>query len=93
MLYPASLAMTVLYFATIFKCLGNFGKFGDLSFGVYIWHFPIIQILLTYDLFLNEVSGVAIFMIFTFIASYLSWHLIEKHCLYKTSHYVMSGVK
>ena len=93
MFYPASLAIVVLYFAAIFKYLGNFGNFGDLSFGVYIWHFPIIQVLLTYNLFLDQVTGLVMFIICTLIASYISWHLFEKRYLYKSSHYVVSEKK
>lgn len=88
-LYPMSLAIIVLYFSCIFKYLGNFGKFGDLSFGVYIWHFPIIQIFVFYNFFVNPVIGVALFLVTIFLASYLSWHLIEKRYLYKSSHYIM----
>jgi peptidoglycan/LPS O-acetylase OafA/YrhL len=93
MFYPASLAIIVLFFATIFKYLGNFGQYGDLSFGVYIWHFPIIQIMLSYNLFSNQLIGVGMFITCTFIASYISWHLIEKRFLFKSSHYVVSEKK
>jgi len=87
--YPISLAVIVLYFANIFKYLGNFGKFGDLSFGVYIWHFPILQVFVAYNLFVNPVIGVGLFLITIIFSSYLSWHLIEKRYLYKSSHYII----
>lgn len=89
-LYPASLAVVVIYFATIFKYLGNFGKLGDLSFGVYIWHFPIIQIFIFYGFFSNITLGALSLILSIFITSYLSWHLIEKRFLLKSSHYVTS---
>jgi peptidoglycan/LPS O-acetylase OafA/YrhL len=87
--YPAALAIIVLYFATLIKYLGNFGKYGDLSFGVYIWHFPILQLFLAYNLFSNQIAGVIMFILCTLLASYLSWHLIEKRFLYKSSHYIV----
>ncbi len=89
-LYPAALAVVIIYFATIFSYLGNFGKHGDLSFGVYIWHFPIIQIFIYYDLFSNIILGLVSLIFCIFIASYLSWHLVEKRFLLKSSHYVIS---
>lgn len=92
-IYPISLAIVVIYFATIFKYMGNFGKFGDLSFGVYIWHFPILQLLLFYNLFSNPVLGVIAFAVCVLVAAFLSWHLIEKRFLYKSSHYIVSEEK
>ena len=89
-LYPAALAVMVIYFATIFKHLGNFGKLGDLSFGVYIWHFPIIQIFISYDFFSNIILGTLSLTLSIFLISYLSWHLIEKRFLLTSSHYVTS---
>jgi peptidoglycan/LPS O-acetylase OafA/YrhL len=89
-LYPASLAGVVIYFALIFKYLGNFGKIGDLSFGIYIWHFPIIQLFILYDLFVNPVMGLSMLVLSIFLFSFLSWHGVEKKFLFKSSHYVLS---
>jgi len=92
-LYPISLAVIVLYFANIVKYIGHWGRFGDLSFGVYIWHFPIIQLFVHFNLFSNQIIGNIMLFISIFIASYLSWHLIEKRYLYQSSHYISSEVK
>ncbi len=86
-LYPISLAVVIIYFSILFKYLGNWGKFGDISFGLYIWHFPIIQVFINYNLFDNLISGlIFLFSILLFI-SLLSWHFIEKPFLYSSSHY------
>ena len=48
---PIALAIVVIYFACIFPSIGNFGKYGDFSYGVYIVHFPILQLLISFGLF------------------------------------------
>jgi len=80
--YPAVLAFLVIYFATHLKYLGNIGKYGDLSYGVYIWHFPILQVLISYNLFSNQVAGFGLYIVCTIIASLFSWHVIEKRFLH-----------
>ncbi|HED16480.1 MAG TPA: acyltransferase [Gammaproteobacteria bacterium] len=92
-LYPVSLAIIVIYVANIFKYLGHFGRFGDLSFGVYIWHFPIIQVFVYYNLFSSPVTGIIMLSVSILIVSYLSWHLVEKRSLYKSSYYIASEKK
>jgi peptidoglycan/LPS O-acetylase OafA/YrhL len=88
--YPISLAVIVLFFANFFKYLGNFGRFGDFSYGVYIWHFPIAQIFVFYNMFVNPLLGIGLYVVSVFFVSYLSWHLIEKRYLYKSSYYIVS---
>ncbi len=86
-LYPAVLGVVVIYMATALKYLGDFGKFGDLSFGIYIWHFPIIQLFVTYDLLDRFVVAIPVLILSILSASYLSWHIVEKRFLYASSHY------
>jgi len=86
-LYPIALAISIIYFATQFKYLGDFGKYGDISFGIYIWHFPIIQVFVHYHLFDNLLLGLILLIISLLTISLLSWHFIEKRFLYTTSHY------
>ena len=89
-LYPAALAVTVVFFAYKFKYLGNFGKFGDLSFGVYIWHFPMIQLFGHFEMFSRPVLGMALLLLCLLGVSFASWHLIEKRFLYRSSHYIVT---
>lgn len=88
-LEPMALAILVIYFACLFPYLGNFGKYGDFSYGIYIVHFPILQTLVQFGVFEHKpFLGLMIAGILTFITAYLFWHLIEKLFLRKNSHYV-----
>lgn len=90
-LMPISLAVIVVYVALIFKYLGNFARFGDLSYGIYIWHFPIIQTLIYFYLYENPLLGFSLSLILVFLFSFASWHLIEKRFLRKDSHYISAS--
>lgn len=64
------------------KYLNNFSAKGDFSYGLYIFAFPIQQLIIYYT---NNNISIEIFIvlasIFTLIMSYISWHLIEKKAL------------
>lgn len=91
-LYALSLSVIVIYLALIFPYLGNIARYGDLSYGIYIWHFPIIQTFISLHLFdahpMQAFLGlVTIILLF----SWLSWHLVEKPFLGKKSHYTQES--
>ncbi|HEY3346077.1 MAG TPA: acyltransferase, partial [Nitrospirota bacterium] len=73
----------VLYFAYAkIPAIKNFGRYGDYSYGVYIYGFPIQQMVL---LFLGPHINRFIFFIIayaiTLIISVLSWNFIENPAL------------
>lgn len=89
-LYPLALGIVTIYSCLLFKYLGNFGRYGDFSYGIYIWHFPILQVFRHFQLFNHP--GLAIPLLFgcLFLVSYLSWNLVEKPFLRRKSHYVLA---
>ena len=89
-LEPFALATVVVYFG-LFLYVGNFGKYGDFSYGMYILHFPVIQLLL-YSGWFRESPWyflMAVVLITTSGAIAL-WHLVEKRFLFRKSHYVIA---
>ena len=88
-LYAISLSVIVIYLALIFPYLGNIARYGDLSYGIYIWHFPTIQTFISLHLFdtypMLALAGLTAVVLFF---AWLSWHLVEKPFLGKRSHYV-----
>ena len=61
--------------------LQKFAKFGDFSYGLYIYSFPIQQLLIHKFRDGAGINPYALFLLttaITLIVSFLSWHLIEK---------------
>lgn len=56
-------------------------KYGDYSYGIYLYAFPVQQSIVYYmrDIHVAELIIYTTFL--SFFLSYLSWHLIEKRCL------------
>ncbi len=87
-LYPLALGLAVISFALCFPFLGNWGKFGDISYGVYIYHFPLIQVFTAFGLFSGHPWTTFLFLIITILlVSGGSYHFIERPFLRKSSHY------
>jgi len=71
---------------------GNVGRYGDFSYGVYIWHFPIVQTLILFGFFAAApYAATAAAYALALAAAVLSWHLVEKPWLFKSSHYVKAN--
>lgn len=82
-LRPIAFAIIIFYCSINFKFLNNFSKHGDFSYGIYIFHFPIIQVLAFYGLFSmsNHWLALIIIIVVVMIAAYFSWNCIEKRFL------------
>lgn len=62
--------------------LSSFGKYGDFSYGIYIYAFPIQQtIIMLFDGKMNPYLNILITIPITLFFAVLSWKLIEKPAL------------
>jgi peptidoglycan/LPS O-acetylase OafA/YrhL len=70
------------------RYLGDFAKYGDFSYGVYIVHWPILQCMIWFQFMShNAWAFLGLALAFVFSASFLMWHLVEKRFLAASSHY------
>ncbi len=81
--YPFAFGTVIIITAFSLPFLNNFGKYGDFTYGMYIYHFPIIQIFKQYNLFeKNNPTIMAISVLFiTFSFAVFSWFVIERRFL------------
>ena len=85
---PCSLALMVIA-VSFGPYWGPVGRYGDFSYGIYIWHFPVIQTILGLSGFSSSTYLCLPFCAaLVGIISFLSWHLLEKPWLNRSSHYV-----
>ncbi len=83
---PFFYAGTVLFLATQAAPSLRAGRFGDPSYGIYLYHFPIIQLLVHLALFdTGSAAGcvglVAVTAALTALTALASWHAVEKRLL------------
>lgn len=64
-------------------------RWGDISYGVYITHFPILQALAWLGVFAmaGHAAGFALSALLVIAASFALWHLVERPALRPSSHY------
>ncbi|HEX6592736.1 MAG TPA: acyltransferase [Moraxellaceae bacterium] len=93
LLEPLALAILVAVFGFFFYT-GNFGRYGDFSYGVYILHFPVVQLLIHAGAFQERpwLFLLAVVVI-TGAGAVLLWNLCEKRFLKRSSHYVEAQKK
>jgi peptidoglycan/LPS O-acetylase OafA/YrhL len=80
---------TAVVFLSLYFYVGNFGKYGDFSYGIYIIHFPVIQLFVNSGSF-NESpwTFLATVVLLTVAGALAMWHLVEKRFLLGGSHYI-----
>jgi peptidoglycan/LPS O-acetylase OafA/YrhL len=87
LLRPMGVALLVMS-AAFGPYLGRFGRYGDFSYGIYIVHFPILQILISLGLAqLGALPFLLIAIPIVLTSAVLMWHLVEKRFLRRDSHY------
>ena len=80
---PLAWGIIVLWCAYSLPALNNFAKFGDISYGIYIYHGPILKILLSIGLFtsLGVWRASCIYVVCVLLTGLISWHLLENRFL------------
>lgn len=82
-IYP--LAVAAFVYILVFKTsvINIHDGVGDLSYGIYIFHYPVIQFLYQWGLYNNFFVGFVLTVAVVGVLSYCSWHFMEKRL---TSH-------
>ena len=82
LLTPFALGICIFWFAFSNIPLKNFAKYGDFSYGIYLVHFPIVQLFVQENLF-EKYSFYAFFgcVCLVLLFSVFIWNFIEKPIL------------
>ena len=81
-LVAVSLGLIIFYVAFGLKGLNNFGKHGDFSYGIYIYHFPLIQIAVSVGLLQQQPYLFLVCMlVVVVVVGVLSWKLLGRRFL------------
>ncbi len=89
---PAAIALVVTFLAIGLRHLGNFARYGDLSYGAYIIHVPVLQTLVAAGIFeRSPFGGLALAIVVVIALAFACWHLVEKPFLQRGSHYVRAS--
>lgn len=82
------LGLTSIWIATAVPRLFDPARFGDLSYGVYIVHFPIIQVAVAMGLFAaSPWMGAGVAVVAAVVGAILLWWLVERPALRADSAY------
>lgn len=77
-----SLSYLVMYLSSLKGVFNNFGKHGDFSYGIYIYSFPVQQmIVLFWGQYLEIYQQILLAYLMVLPLSWLSWHYVEKPVL------------
>ncbi len=86
-LRAAGLGIVAVWLAVGIPRLFDAARFGDLSYGLYIVHFPIIQSVIAAGLFAVPSTGFAVAGGASLVAALLLWWLVERPALRRDSAY------
>lgn len=86
-LRAVGLGALIMYLGTGVARTVDAARFGDLSYGLYIVHFPIVQTVIAVGLFASPWIGAVVSAAASIAASLLLWYLVERPALRADSAY------
>ena len=87
-IYSITLPYIIFYVAYVPSgFIRKFNTFGDYSYGMYIYAFPVLQLLVALDPHISVLAIILYSFIMTLILSIVSWHFIEKKFLKMKDNY------
>ncbi len=79
MLFALALTYTVFWFGYAGPAkLRGYNRLGDYSYGIYIYAFPIQQLLVQLELATTPMANACLSLLVSVVLAVLSWHLVEK---------------
>ena len=79
---PMTVPIIVYWGAISVPRIWSAAETGDFSYGLYLYHFPIVQALIALGIFsASSLTGVVLSVLLAIAASVASWFLIEKRAL------------
>ncbi len=86
---PFMVSGLALSCGVFFPYIGNWTPAGDLSYGIYIYHFPIVQTLVATGLYHSRpFASLGLTFAITITVAMVSWHFIESPALSRSSYYL-----
>lgn len=83
-IFALSLGISIVWLAFSKLPVKNFGKYGDFSYGMYLIHFPVIQIFVQEKIYENySFFGLFLSYVVIIFLSVMIWKLIEEPFLRK----------
>ena len=80
--YGYILVLVLIFCVTAFlKHASWMDRFGDYSYGVYLWGWPVQQVMASYFPQASAHANALMSMVIAFVLAFASWHLIEKRVL------------
>jgi len=81
---PVAITAIIYWLAICAPRLPPLGKYGDFSYGTYLYHFPLVQVAIALGLFAwSPLVGVITVVVAVASCAMLSWRFIESPLLHK----------
>ena len=89
---PVAFSSVVILFCTSLCKEIKISQYGDLSYGMYLYHWPIIQVLEHFGVYRADAFlGLGLTIVITLALAYTSWNVLESRFL-KRSHHVQPSI-